>query len=414
LNTLEGKLKGQAAASADTAAGKLKVMKQELIDAGGNIVTTFMPAVTALTGVIATLASRMDIFGPILAGVVGGFVAWKAVNMASEIATYISKIATLIPFLGAQAAAQGEVATTAEAADVAMSANPIGAIVMAISVLVVAIVLLVTHLKQVGDFFRTVFTSISNFFSQGPWKVLADVISAPFKIAVGIITGIVNVVIGIVKGIIAFVQSPVFQFLAELFTLPFKVAAAVILTLVGIVIKIVEGLVAFFQSGAFHTLSDIISAPFKIAFGIIGGLIGGVVGIFNGIKDGVAHAASAIAGVISAPFKAAFNAIAWLWNHTLGLIHFTVPGWVPFIGGKDIGFPQMPTLHAGGVVPGTPGTEVAVLAQAGEGVISRADMQRGGGSGDTYNVNVNVASQADPWQIGREVVWGLRTQARRV
>lgn len=77
---------------------------------------------------------------------------------------------------------------------------------------------------------------------------------------------------------------------------------------------------------------------------------------------------SSIAGFISAPFKSAFNFVSDAWNHTIGKLSWSVPDWVPFIGGNRISAPQLPKFHTGGVVPGAPGTEMVALLQAGERV----------------------------------------------
>ncbi|MGH3735831.1 MAG: hypothetical protein ACRDT6_09460 [Micromonosporaceae bacterium] len=70
-----------------------------------------------------------------------------------------------------------------------------------------------------------------------------------------------------------------------------------------------------------------------------------------------------VADFISAPFRAAFNGIKRIWNSTIGGKGFTVPGWVPIIGGKEF---RIPRLHTGGIVPGAPGSETMALLQAGE------------------------------------------------
>ena len=75
-----------------------------------------------------------------------------------------------------------------------------------------------------------------------------------------------------------------------------------------------------------------------------------------------------VAGFITAPFRVAFNFVADAWNNTIGKLSWSVPSWVPFIGGSTISAPQLPKFHAGGVVPGAPGQEVMALLQAGERV----------------------------------------------
>lgn len=77
-----------------------------------------------------------------------------------------------------------------------------------------------------------------------------------------------------------------------------------------------------------------------------------------------------VAEFIGRPFRAAFNMIANLWNNTVGKLRFTIPSWVPGIGGNTIAAPQLPTFkfHRGGRVPGHPGEDVLAILQAGETV----------------------------------------------
>lgn len=97
------------------------------------------------------------------------------------------------------------------------------------------------------------------------------------------------------------------------------------------------------------------------------------------IPGWIGSAFSRVADFISRPFKSAFNAIARAWNSTVGQLSWTVPGWVPVIGGNSISVPKLPTFHAGGVVPGVVGTAVPIMAQAGERVSSNAGSGDGGG-----------------------------------
>ena len=95
------------------------------------------------------------------------------------------------------------------------------------------------------------------------------------------------------------------------------------------------------------------------------------------IPGWIGTAFSKISGAISGPFKAAFNAISRAWNSTVGQLSWSVPGWVPFIGGNTISVPNLPTFHAGGRVPGAPGQNVLAMLQAGETVSSAAGASGG-------------------------------------
>jgi hypothetical protein len=56
---------------------------------------------------------------------------------------------------------------------------------------------------------------------------------------------------------------------------------------------------------------------------------------------------------------------------------------------NGFGISTIPTLHSGGIVPGPAGADVLTMLQAGEGVISASNMQRGMGKQVTNNVTVN-------------------------
>jgi hypothetical protein len=87
-----------------------------------------------------------------------------------------------------------------------------------------------------------------------------------------------------------------------------------------------------------------------------------------------------VANFITAPFRWAFNYIASAWNNTIGRLSWTVPGWVPGIGGNTISVPNIPKFHSGGVVPGAPGSEMLAVLQAGE-TVTPAGRSSGGGGG---------------------------------
>lgn len=82
---------------------------------------------------------------------------------------------------------------------------------------------------------------------------------------------------------------------------------------------------------------------------------GWVTSAFDRIGDGIAR-----------PFRFGFNMAARAWNNTIGRLSWTVPGWVPGIGGNSISVPRLPTFHSGGIVPGVRGTAVPIMALAGE------------------------------------------------
>jgi len=129
-------------------------------------------------------------------------------------------------------------------------------------------------------------------------------------------------------------------------------------------------------------------------------------GVFGAIKWWITNVVIPQFNLMLTVFKTIFNGIASVWNNTIGKFSFTVPSWVPGIGGKGFAMPDIPMLAAGGIVTGP------TLAMIGEGrgpeaVIPLDRMgEFGMGGGTTVNINVNGG---DP----NAVVQALRTYMRQ-
>jgi hypothetical protein len=129
-------------------------------------------------------------------------------------------------------------------------------------------------------------------------------------------------------------------------------------------------------------------------------------GVFGAIKWWITNVVIPQFNLMLTVFKTIFNGIASVWNNTIGKFSFTVPSWVPGIGGKGFSMPDIPMLAAGGIVTGP------TLAMIGEGrgpeaVIPLDRMgEFGMGGGTTVNINVNGG---DP----QSVVNALRTYMRQ-
>jgi hypothetical protein len=124
--------------------------------------------------------------------------------------------------------------------------------------------------------------------------------------------------------------------------------------------------------------------------------------VFGAIKWWVTNVTIPIVESLLGVFKTVFNGIARIWNNTVGKISFTVPSWVPGVGGKGFEMPNIPMLADGGIVTSP------TLALIGEGrgpeaviPLNRMNEFTGGGGGE---VNIYVQG-ADP----NAVVDALRT-----
>lgn len=130
-----------------------------------------------------------------------------------------------------------------------------------------------------------------------------------------------------------------------------------------------------------ETFRDVV----KGAFGVVTGAATGFWNFLKGLPDLIFGMGARIVDVLTWPYKTAFNAIAKIWNNTVGQLSFSIPSWVPGMGGKGFSMPHLPTFHMGGVVPGNPGQAVPILAMAGE-TVTRA----GGGGGTVININAGA------------------------
>lgn len=133
-----------------------------------------------------------------------------------------------------------------------------------------------------------------------------------------------------------------------------------------------------------------------------------VQGLFAAIKTGVEFSVDLIKGYLNTLlgfYKAVFNGIASAWNNTVGKISFTVPKWVPVIGGQGFSVPQIPMLAEGGIVTGP---TLAMIGEKGpEAVIP---LNRATGMG---NVTINVYSTLADATLPDKLVNALRQYNRR-
>jgi hypothetical protein len=109
---------------------------------------------------------------------------------------------------------------------------------------------------------------------------------------------------------------------------------------------------------------------------------------------------SKIGDYVAAPFRAGFNAVSRAWNNTVGQLSWTVPDWVPGIGGATVAAKKLPTFHSGGIVPGGFNDVVPILAMGGERVSTRA----GGSAGPSTSVMAGDALTALIFKIIRDAV----------
>lgn len=214
----------------------------------------------------------------------------NAAIVAGNFAKAGAQIAAYLVTQGAIAAATKVWAAAQWLLNVAMDANPIGLIVLAIAAVVAGVILLWKHSSAFRNFWI------------GAWKMIKeavvfvwDWVKKNWPLLLSIITG--------------------------------PIGAAVIF-----VVRHWDQIKA-----ATSAVKDWIVNKF-IALG----------NWFTGLPGRLKSAVASIGNILLSPFKWAFNQISHAWNATVGGIGFTVPSWIPGIGGNSFSMPRAPYLATGG------------------------------------------------------------------
>lgn len=113
-------------------------------------------------------------------------------------------------------------------------------------------------------------------------------------------------------------------------------------------IKNAIGTAVGFVKDHWQLMLGILTGPIGLAVTFIATHWDSVVGIFSRVVGGIRHAIGAVFGYLTAPFRMAFDQIASMWNRSIGRFSFSIPSWVPVIGGDSFSFPSMPYLASGG------------------------------------------------------------------
>lgn len=297
-----GDAQGDFARTSDGLANRQRVMKAELANVTAEIGTQLLPVAQKLSGwalgAINWMKAHSAIMKPLVA-ILGGL----AVVIGTVVA--IVKVYTAVQWL----------------LNAAMTANPIGLIIIAVMALIAGIVLLWKN----SETFRNIVL--------GVWHAIATAA-----------TWLWNTIL-----------KPIFNGLVLLWK---NVVAPAAMWLWNNVLKPAwDGIVTGVKWVWNWVQKSFLG--WKLVFAKVAGFVSGwwtatrtrfmtAVDFFKSLPGRIAKGLASLRDKLLAPFKAAFNAVAGLWNRTLGKLSFTVPGWVPGIGGKGWSMPKLPMLAKGG------------------------------------------------------------------
>lgn len=176
--------------------------------------------------------------------------------------------------------------------------------------------------------------------------------------------------------------------------------------------NVIAGMVDWFRNVPFRIGNVMfavwrsLSQPFREGVTSIKTAVNSLVDWFRGLAYDIGRVVSNVADAITAPFRYAFDGIKNLWNQTIGGFGFSIPSWVPGVGGKSF---KIPYMAQGGIITRP---TIAMLGEAGpEAVIplrhGGADLVSGGSS-----VTINVYALTASAEVGRKVYESLREYQR--
>jgi len=340
-------------------ANQQKILQLQYEETQETIGSALLPVMQQLLGIMQPLmdftAKYANIIIPIAGVIAAIVVATKAYSTAEAAATTVKTVATGVQW----------------AFNAAMAANPIGLIVIAIIAVIAAVILLY---KKV-DWFR-------DFVDK----------------AIDLVVAAWNWLLDVVMGVFNWVKEH-WPLLLAIITGPIGLA---VYTIVKYWDQIKAGVAALFDAIKWYygLMFDIITWPFKKGAEIVTNVWQGVLDFFWKIPQTIGYFFSNIADIIKKPFEAAFDAIKWFWNNTVGGFGFSVPSWVPGVGGKDFRIPKMAT---GGIVTRP---TIALIGEAGpEAVVPL-------GSHGFGNVTINVYALTANAEVGRRVYEALQEYGR--
>ena len=404
-------------ASADTQdfAEKLTMLKNRV----------FLAIEPIATKVFNAIGQAMDKLGPkveqltiwfsengdtlkIVAGVLGGiFVVALGAYVAAQVASFAATIA----------AAGGLVAYTAAAFAAAAATIAAAAPFVLIAVLIAALVAGVIYAYKNFETFRNVVDAVWQGIQKAiqiAWDVI-QVIWAAILIYINVIIEYYKLLWKIAQAVWSGIQKAI-----EIAWTVIQVIWDAIQVGIGLIIDYYQLLWQVVQTvwsaitGAIQTAWGLI----QTAFNNIKSGIETVWGFFQTAKDIIGSVFTNIADSISGPFKTAFNFISDAWNNTVGKLSWSVPGWVPVIGGNTISAPKLPRFAEGGIFnTGVGGGSGLAVLHDNEMILNPQQQKAlfgGGGLGNGPAVNVTINTVAgDPDAIERVVIDAIARANRR-
>lgn len=361
------------------------------------------PLVDGLAPILGTLAALGVIFDVVkfailaIAGqVLLSMVAWKALKfIVIKLMGVFSFLAqTVLPLI----------IKGFQILRIAMAANPIGLIIVAVTILIGLFIKLYNSSEEFRNIVDNVVKAIAGFFT-GLWEGIkagveaaVEGFKAAWDAAVSFFTGLFDTIttkVGEVwDGIVTFVTG-----------LPQRISNAAR--------GLWDGITNFLRD-AWRNTTTFFDSIFKTVRELPGRFGGFLRGLWDGLLSGL---------------KGVWDSVRGFWNNTIGGKGFTIdiPDWVPIFGGKKYDI-RIPRLAEGGVAFPTPGGILANIAEGGrperiepldpDGLSKRdkaiiKELAGGQGAGMTFNIypSAGMDERALAEMVSRKIAFMTRKGA---
>ena len=326
----------------------------------------------------------------------------------------------LLPLAGiiAGIAAAIKVWTLAQGAlNLVMMANPIGLIVAAVAAFIAILVIAYQKVdwfrnavdamgRAAVDAFNWVKDAAVTAFNwiKDNWPLLLAILTGPFGAAVAIIVKNWDSIVDFFRGLpekLGRVLAPV----VDAITYPFKVAWNSVEYVAKLITNVWNWVVDSIR-WLFGQVWNIITWPFNQAWGVVEYVAKRFVGVWQWFVDSLRWLFGGVYDIITWPFRRAMDAIKWLWNTTIGGFGFTVPSWIPLVGGKGFRIPEM---ASGGIVTRP---TIALIGEAGPEAVIPLSSGTSVPVASAAPVTINVYALTANAEVGRQIWNALREYER--
>lgn len=339
-----------------------------------------------------------------------------------------------------------------------LAANPVGLIITAIGALVAGLI----YLFNTNETFREVVVAVWEWIKtaamtifgaiQAFWNEWGSSILSFFRTVWDTVKTVFDAAFGAIQTAVTFIFNEIKAFwdkwgdtIVEAFRNYFEIVKIVWTTVFNVIKTVVETVFNWIKA-FWDKWGSLIISQFEVAFGVVKtifentwnviksvietviGVISGIIKLFLSVLKGDWEGAwDAIKGIVESIWdgivgviKGAANIIIGIANGVIGAFEnmlnfvgdainkipeFTVPDWVPLIGGKTFSLPKVPTIS----LPKIPALDIGTdrvlsdglaMLHAGEAVVPAAEVAgggfSGGGTGSQIVIHVSAADFTDP------------------